>query len=64
MNEPELSPELKDLAEMEGMVMCRAIQSRASMMSRIMCREAVKLAIELMNDPDRLQTYVDKFDLE
>ena len=59
----ELSPELQDLAEMEGAAMCREMQRQAAMMARAMSREAVVLAMDLIHDPDRLQEYLNKFGL-
>ena len=63
MNE-KLSPELQDLAEMEGAALCREMQRQSATIARTMVREAVELAIILMNNPNMLQEYIDKFDLE
>jgi hypothetical protein len=64
MAEEKLSPELQDLAEMEGAAMCRQIQRVASTTARLMIQRSVELAIELTKDPDRLEEYIKKFKLE
>lgn len=63
MNETKLSPELQDLAEIEGAAMCRQIQREAATAAHLMCNAAVALALDLMHDPELLKKYLDKFDL-
>ena len=60
--EAKLSPELQDLAEMEGAAMCRQIQRIASLTAQLMVKRSVDLAIELTKDPDRLEEYIKKLE--
>lgn len=64
MTEKELSPEMQDLAEMEGAAISRQIQRVASTTARLMVNRSIELAIELTKDPDRLEEYIKKFELE
>lgn len=60
----QLSPELRDLTEMEAAAMCRQMQRLSSTITRVMVEGAARLAIELVNDPERLNEYMDKLGLE
>ena len=60
----QLSPELRDLTEMEAAAMCREMQRLAGAMTRAMVEGATRLAMELLKDPERLKEYMDKFGLE